>query len=165
MNVEPFDVDGDRAYALVGPLSVVVWRTEAVSEDDLRVGAAAGRVALERSPGGVGLLAFAGGAMPSRPVRELSTAINARLHAEGAVGVAAILAQPGVIGAVQRGMAKGMMLLSPEPYPLGIFGESVAACTWLGERLRARRVAFDAGEAARKLDAFRRVYLRSGGVS
>ena len=161
MTIDTFRLNDDHAYALAGPISFLVWRSETISVAAIRATEAAARDALARYPAGVGLMAFAQGATPSREVRRISTEINARMHAEGAVGVAAVI-EGGVIGAVQRGMATGMILLSPQPYPLKIVGKSVDACRWFGEKLRSRGVSIDPEATAREIDDFRERYLRLG---
>jgi hypothetical protein len=162
VTIETFELNDDHAYALAGPISFIVWRSETISEAAIRTTEAAGRHALERSPKGVGLLAFAEGATPSREVRRLSTQINARLHDAGAVGVAAVLAPRGVVGAVQRGMATGMILLSSQPYPLRVFADTADAVHWLAKLLWARGVRIEPATTAAEIDGFRETYLRRG---
>jgi len=161
VTIETFELNDDHAYALAGPISFLVWRSEAISVADIRATEAAARAALERYPTGVGLMAFAQGATPSREVRQVSTEINARLHARGAVGVAAVIGG-GVVGAVQRGMATGMSLLSSQRYPLEIARDTTGACRWLGQKLGQRGVPIDPEGTARAIDEFRQRYLRLG---
>lgn len=162
MRIETYRVNDDHAMAMLGPISFVVWRSPTISVADMRATEDHARAALRGSPEGIGLLAFAGSAAPSREVRELSTDINERLHEEGAVGVAAVLDDGGVLGAVQRGMATGMILLSSHSYPLRVFGGTEDACGWLGEQLSPRGITLHAETAAARLDAFREDYLRAG---
>jgi len=162
MRIETYRVNDDHAMAMLGPIAFIVWRSPTISVADMRATEGHARAALRGSPEGVGLLAFAGSAAPSREVRRVSTLINERLHETGAVGVAAVLDDGGVLGAVQRGMATGMLVLSSRSYPLRVFGDTEGACGWLANRLRSRGITIHADAAAAQLDAFRDRYLGAG---
>lgn len=161
MRIETYRVNDDHAMAMLGPISFVVWRSPTISVADMHATEDHARAALERSPEGIGLLAFAGSAAPAREVRQVSTQINERLHDAGAVGVAAVLDDGGVLGAVQRGMATGMLVLSSRAYPLRVFGDTSGACGWLAKKLCSRGITVRADSAA-ELDAFRESYLSAG---
>lgn len=162
MSIHTYRVNDDHAMAMLGPISFVVWRSPTISVEAMRATEGHARAALERSPQGIGLLAFAGAATPPPDVRRLSTEINERLHAEGAVGVAAVLDRGGVLAAAQRGMATGMLMLSSRAYPLKVFGATEPACEWLARKLEARGVAVNPSFAAPLLDEFRERYLNAG---
>jgi hypothetical protein len=162
VDIEIYRLNDEHAMAMCGPLSFIVWRGPTISVEDIRATERHARAALERSPEGIGLLAFAEAATPAREVRRVSTQINAQLHASGAVGVAAVLSRRGLVAAVQRGMATGMAMLAPRTYPLRVFAHGTEACRWLGDNLRARGVSLDVEAAATEIDDFRRLYLREG---
>jgi len=162
MTIETYRVNDRYAMAMIGPVAFVVWRSPTITLADMRATEAHGEMALERSPKGIGILAFAGSAAPDREVRRLSTRINERIHARGAVGVAAVLDDGGLLGAVQRGMATGMVLLSSRSYPLRVFRHTRGACGWLADELRPRGVDVVPRAAAAELEAFRASYVNAG---
>lgn len=162
MTIETHRLNDRHAMAMLGPISFIVWRSPTITLADVRATEGHALAALEASPKGIGLLAFACSATPSREVRKLSTEINERLHERGAVGVAAVLDDGGILGAVQRGMATGMLVLSSRSYPLRVFRDTAGACAWLAERLRPKGVVVEPERTAAELEAFRDNYLSAG---
>ncbi len=163
MELELIEVTDDHAFVVDGPIACVIWR-RGVSASAMRKTEALGDRALASSPKGAGLLFFPEDSAPPQPLRELSTEVNARLVARGAVGVAGVLRDRGFLGDAQRGIARGMALLAPQPYPFQLFATARAACDWLGTELRQRGVSIDPKSVAERLERFRRGFLADGGA-
>ena len=123
---------------------------------------ALGMRALRKSPGGAGLLFFPEATAPSHELRALSTRINERLTAQGAVGVAGVFLAQGMLATMQRGIVVAMAMISSYSYPLRIFKDTTRACEWLGAELQRRGVEEDTEAIAELIEAFRDEYLTHG---
>lgn len=151
----------DHAFVVCGPVACVVWRGE-IDREAMAATEGLGLRALENSPKGAALLFYPEGSTPSPELRELSASINEQLAARGAVGVAGVFMKGGFIGAMQRGIATGMTILSAHSYPLKLFGNTAQAVAWLGGQLRQRGVVADVATITRVLGDFRDDYLDQG---
>ncbi len=159
--LELLEATDDHAYVVCGPVACVIWRGQVTREGALGT-EKLGMRALENSPKGAALLFYAEGSTPPPDLRELSASINERLAARGAVGVAGVFSQTGFIGAMQRGIATGMTILSAHSYPMKLFKDTAGAVGWLGNQLRQRGVVADVVHTTDQLARFRDRYLAAG---
>ena len=160
-SLELLEATENYAFVVVGPVACVVWRGE-IDRDAMAGTESLGMRALQNSPKGAALLFYPEGSAPPPDLRELSASINERLAARGAVGVAGVFSQTGFVGAIQRGIATGMTILSAHSYPMKLFKDTTGAVEWLGAQLRQRGVTTDVRHTARALDDFRERYLDVG---
>jgi len=142
-------------------MACAIWRGE-ITPAGMSGTERLGMRALENSPKGAGLLFYPETSKPSLEVREMSASINERLSARGAVGVAGVFLQSGFTGAIQRGIATGMTILSAHSYPMKLFGATDEAVEWLGGELRKHGVVARTQTIAADIGAFRERYLADG---
>lgn len=159
--MELLEATDDHAFVVCGEVACVIWRGQVTREAVLGT-EGLGMKALENSPKGAALIFYAEGSTPAPELRELSASINERLAARGAVGVAGVFSQTGFIGAMQRGIATGMTILSAHSYPMKLFKDTGGAVAWLGAQMRQRGVVMDVARTTDALIRFRENYLEKG---
>lgn len=129
--------DSDCLMAVHDRLAIAIW-AGGVTDERARLTERVGRLALSLT-GRAGLVGVveASASPPGVDTRAVTTAINAKLVADGAVGVAGIVAGQGFRASATRAVITGLSLLSPEPYPFKVFCDASRAVHWISQALAA----------------------------
>ena len=119
-------------------LGFVIWHETPVITYVEQVGLTLAR--LEQTPGqGFALMAVL--TAKCAPIgAEIRSSIDdgMKAHRHAALGMAAIIEVPGVLGGLTRAIARTMSVVSRTPYPVNIYGSVEEAARWLPQIMSSR---------------------------